>query len=285
MKIVTHDGPFHADDVFGAALLRALFPTATFVRSRDTSVIDSADIVFDVGGVYNEDTQRFDHHMAAAGKRSNGITYSAFGLLWRRYGMHYCEDDEDVWRFIDSKLVTSIDADDNGHIINVPTDSGVNRPTLDSLVRTFNPVDDESFDEQFESAVDMASVLLLRMKKSAIRQIEMRKGVLWAYERSKSKDVLELDHYVPVHDLRDMPRPLRYIICPEKDDRWLVCAVQDSDAFDSLRLPLPSHWSGLSGVDFQNATGLEDVQSCHRNLFIAVTYTREAAHALLRRVL
>lgn len=31
-------------------------------RSRDPSVLDTCDIVVDVGGVYNEAIQRFDHH-------------------------------------------------------------------------------------------------------------------------------------------------------------------------------------------------------------------------------
>ena len=47
--IVTHDGSFHADDVFAVATLLKLFPDANVIRTRDTSVIERADVVVDVG--------------------------------------------------------------------------------------------------------------------------------------------------------------------------------------------------------------------------------------------
>jgi len=53
MKAVTHDGPFHADDVFADAVLRAALSEVQLTRSRDTAVIASADLVFDVGGIYD----------------------------------------------------------------------------------------------------------------------------------------------------------------------------------------------------------------------------------------
>ena len=43
--------------------------------------MDSADIVIDVGGQYDPDAGRFDHHQrGGAGERENGIPYSSFGL-------------------------------------------------------------------------------------------------------------------------------------------------------------------------------------------------------------
>lgn len=50
MIIATHNGKFHADDVFGVALLTDLYPDATIVRTRDPQMLDTADIVLDVGG-------------------------------------------------------------------------------------------------------------------------------------------------------------------------------------------------------------------------------------------
>lgn len=124
MIIATHNGKFHADDVFGVSLLKQLYPDATVVRSRDESVLDSADIVLDVGGRYNPAEGRFDHHQRDAGERSNGILYSAFGLLWQEYGLQFCEGDASVFRRIDSRLVEGIDAVDNGQEIYTLNDYG-----------------------------------------------------------------------------------------------------------------------------------------------------------------
>jgi hypothetical protein len=53
MRAVTHDGPFHADDVFADAVLRAARDDVRLTRSRDPAVIADADLVFDVGGSYD----------------------------------------------------------------------------------------------------------------------------------------------------------------------------------------------------------------------------------------
>ncbi len=283
MIIATHDGPFHADDVFGYVLLKSIFPTADFLRTRDTDKLAKADIVFDVGGVQDSTTKRFDHHLLSAAKRQNGVIYSAFGLLWNEYGLQYCDNDEDIHRRIDKELVESIDADDNGQIIDTRTNFQALRPTIDELVRSFNPVDDESFDEQFIKVSNIAEQILDRFKKTIVSRLTIEKSVVKSFELSSNKSFISIDHYIPVHDLRDMPDQLLYIICQEKPDRWLLCAVQNNNLFDSLRKPLPQSWGGLSGEDFVRETGVEDVQSCHRNRFIAVTYTEQAALELARQ--
>jgi len=65
MTVVTHDGNFHADDVFSIAVLKTIFPTLTLIRTRDKHVISQADIVIDVGNEYDPETGRFDHHHVA----------------------------------------------------------------------------------------------------------------------------------------------------------------------------------------------------------------------------
>lgn len=86
MKVVTHDGTFHADDVFAYAVLRAAFRDVHFVRSRDPAVIDSADLVFDVGSVYDADAHCNEHHTRERPLRTCGTPYSSVGLIWRDYG-------------------------------------------------------------------------------------------------------------------------------------------------------------------------------------------------------
>src|SRR5690554_1638978 len=45
------------------ALIRTFFaPDAELVRTRDEARLTEADVVFDVGGVYDPERLRFDHH-------------------------------------------------------------------------------------------------------------------------------------------------------------------------------------------------------------------------------
>ena len=88
ITIATHNGNFHADDVFSIAALKNIFPAFNLVRTRDLEVIGKADVVIDVGGIYDPETGRFDHHQrGGAGERENGIPYSSFGLVWKKYGL------------------------------------------------------------------------------------------------------------------------------------------------------------------------------------------------------
>lgn len=62
LKIGTHNGAFHCDEVLACAMLKKLpkYQDAEIIRSRDPKVLDTCDIVVDVGGVYDPKTHRYD---------------------------------------------------------------------------------------------------------------------------------------------------------------------------------------------------------------------------------
>lgn len=64
MKIATHNGKFHADEVFAISMLRRLerFADAEIIRTRDAQLLETADVVVDVGGKYDPAAHRYDHH-------------------------------------------------------------------------------------------------------------------------------------------------------------------------------------------------------------------------------
>ena len=89
--LVTHNGSFQSDDIFAAAAISILLEKAgepyEIIRTRDPEIIKTGDYVFDVGGIHDEATNRFDHHqIGGAGKRENGLEYSSFGLVWKKFG-------------------------------------------------------------------------------------------------------------------------------------------------------------------------------------------------------
>ena len=66
IELVTHDGSFHTDDIFACATLSILLENKKekfkIIRTRNQKIIDSGDYVFDVGVIYNEKLNKFDHH-------------------------------------------------------------------------------------------------------------------------------------------------------------------------------------------------------------------------------
>src|SRR3989344_3845760 len=114
--IVTHSGNFHTDDIFAVAVLTLVLGEENIevIRSREDSIINSADYTVDVGGIYDPDKNRFDHHqIEGAGTRENSIPYASFGLVWKKFG-EQLGGSVKVFEKIDQMLVQPIDAPDTG---------------------------------------------------------------------------------------------------------------------------------------------------------------------------
>ena len=147
--LVTHSGTFHLDDAFAYAVLRLALGLDepghdhALVRTRDGAAIAEADVVWDVGAVYDAAANRFDHHQRGAPVREDGLPYSAAGLVWRHHGeaaarallAPSCADHlaAAVAAEMDRKVVRRIDAIDNG--VGPPGDA----LGLASLVEDLNP--------------------------------------------------------------------------------------------------------------------------------------------------
>src|SRR3989344_3878896 len=122
--IATHSGTFHTDDCFAVALLilylRKEIDEVKIVRSRNASDLASAQFVVDVGGIYDEQKNLFDHHQeGGAGVREDGIPYAAFGLVWKKFGEEIAGSKEVKDKF-EEVLVEPVDAHDNGVSISSP---------------------------------------------------------------------------------------------------------------------------------------------------------------------
>jgi uncharacterized UPF0160 family protein len=94
LTVVTHNGRFHTDDVFAVAVLELVFEKShniEIIRTRDEKIIKTADIVVDVGGEYNPEKNKFDHHqLGGAGTHDNKIPMASVGLVWKKYGQMLC---------------------------------------------------------------------------------------------------------------------------------------------------------------------------------------------------
>lgn len=284
--IATHNGKFHADDVFGVALLTSLHPDAQVIRTRDPERLDAADIVLDVGGVYDPKTRRFDHHQRSSGARENGILFSAFGLLWQHYGKEFCDGDEAVWQKIDSRLVKAIDAVDNGQDLFTVTEFRTAPLDISAVLGLFNPIgDDEDFDEQFVAAVALAKTLLTRFKAKYAHTLAAERQFVELYAASEDKRVVVLDTFIPHGSVATAQQELLFTVFPGATGNWTLQTVRPEGSQFGSRKELPLAWRGLNGAELAEVTGVTDAVFCHKAGFICAAESREGALELLRLAL
>ncbi|OGD67232.1 hypothetical protein A2442_00470 [Candidatus Campbellbacteria bacterium RIFOXYC2_FULL_35_25] len=286
LKLVTHNNRFHADDVFATAtILIALnkkINDVEIIRTRDKKLIESGDFVYDVGLVYDPDKNRFDHHQEGrAGVRENGIPYSSFGLVWKKFGPQICAS-EKVAQKIEERLVSPIDAMDNGVEIYKPIYPNIYPYMLSSIIFTFDPSwpEKESFDSLFVQAVKLAKKLLQRevVKMNNFEKAEERLKEI--YEKTEDKRIIVLDENYPWEDvLNKYPEPL-FVIKPRNGERWSVTAVANDMYSFKRRKYLPKSWAGKNGEDLAKVTGVKDALFCHNGIFICAAETKEGAMKL-----
>jgi uncharacterized UPF0160 family protein len=268
LTIVTHNGNFHADDVFSIAALKNIFPSFKLIRTRDLELIGKADIVIDVGGEYDPDAGRFDHHQrGGAGGRENGIPYSSFGLIWQKYGLEICQGNQDIAKAVDAGLVSTIDAIDCGHVEGVS--QGI---SLSQTISMFNPTwqEDSHFDSCFDEAVEFASRVLTRFIASANGGISAKAIVAKAIDNAEDPRVIVLEKYTPwkrtVHALSEAAL---YVVYPSQTGQWRIQTVPVEPGSFEDRKSLPKQWAGLSDEALKEVTGIDDAMFCHNGLFIA----------------
>jgi uncharacterized UPF0160 family protein len=268
ITVATHNGNFHADDVFSIAVLKNIFPSFNLIRTRKLDLLAMADIVIDVGGEYDADTGRFDHHQrGGAGQRENGIPYSSFGLVWKKYGLEICQGNQEVANSVDAGLVSTIDAIDCGHVEGIY--KGI---SLSHTISMFNPTweEDSQFDDCFNEAVVFASRMLTRFIASATGGINAKDILAKAIDNAEDPKLIVLEKYIPwkktVHALS---ADALYMIYPSQSGQWIVQTVPVEPGSFEDRKPLPKSWAGLSDDIFKEAIGIDDAMFCHNGLFIA----------------
>jgi uncharacterized UPF0160 family protein len=290
MRVATHDGSLHADEVFAIAAL-SLLEEVDIVRSRDEAVLAAADARVDVGFRSDPDTGDFDHHQReGAGARPNGIRYASFGLVWRQHGARICGGDAEVARRVDQSLVQGVDANDTGQEIVTPVVDGVWPMTVNGVIGAFNPTWEEELgreeeDARFAEAVALAARILEREIVSARAGRRARALVEAAVARAEDPRVVVLDRNVPWKEVvvTQAPEAL-FVVYPKRQGWGLEAVPRELGSFDNRR-DLPAAWGGLDGPALARVTGVDDVLFCHAQRFLAVARSREAIDALATQAL
>ena len=260
-EALTHGGKFHADDVFGGALIKLLNPDIVINRAFkvDDSIDTSEVLVFDIG------LGKFDHHQADNEVRENGIPYAAFGKLWREFGPQLCLSKR-AWDEVEETLVQRIDWSDN---------TGESNP-LSLLISHMNPVWDATEplpddNESYKMAVDFA-VYALRCAIDTANSKERARS--YVKENSKIYNegtVLILDKFVPWQDIviNEMPEVL-YVIYPSNRGGYNVQVVPKEMYEPDPRAAFPYEWWGNPVKDL-------GMTFCHPSGFLLSAETLEEA--------
>ena len=293
IRIITHGGNFHTDDVFAVAALTMLLGDTPheIVRSRDPEVIATGDYVVDVGGECDPERNRFDHHQhRGAGIRENGILYSSLGLVWRKYGKEIAGS-QDAADLIEKRLVIPVDAADNG-VETFTVKSSVLHPYIfHNIIEAFRATwkDKERTDtDAFFEILPIAKMILAREVARANDVVEGEAIVRQLYAEAPDKRLIVMDNHYPwEYVLSAYPEPL-YVVKPHRigGGRWIVKTVRDDPATSfKNRKNLPETWAGKTDGDLARVAGVPDAIFCHNQRYIAVAGSQEGALALAHRAL
>ena len=285
VTIVTHDAGFHTDDIFAVATLSLILEKEgkefTVTRSRDKNIVASGDYVVDVGGEYNKDRNRFDHHQEGkAGERGNGIPYASFGLVWEKFGEVLCGNLETAKK-IDQRLVQPIDALDNGVKILKNEIKDVYPFDIGSIDFMFYPTwkeEDVNIDDRFLDRVTFAKSLLSRMIVFIGDEIEAEKFVIDAYNNADDKRlIVVVSNKYPWNEvLIKFSEPLFAVYKNPGEDTWSFKGLRNDYTSFVYRKFLPISWAGKTGEELEKTTGVKGAVFCHNARFMAVAKTKEA---------
>lgn len=297
--IATHSGSFHADDVFGVAVLMRLFPDHQLQRTRREELLAAADFTVDVGGEWDAARGRFDHHQRGfAGVRPPAdvdgvpllaVGYASAGLVWSAYGVDYVRAlaaqrgfaldataVADIAAAIDADLVRYIDMVDTGQ-------AGVARG-MSGLSALMAQLNTNWMEEQGLDATARAQLQETRFRDAmAITARFLDHAIIGRISQLRSRDIVRQSERLlggRVLYLREGGVPWTQVVINEMPEVLLVIYPDsDGDQFQLKTVPieagsfvskidLPRAWAGLRDDELAAVSGVADSVFCHLNLFI-----------------
>lgn len=319
--IGTHSGTFHCDEALACAMLKTTpeWKDATIVRSRDPAILAKCGVVVDVGGVYDPENNRFDHHQKGFSDTMSELGFvtklSSAGLVYRHYGVRVLKSilagkcpadviEKAVYPKVYKSFIEHVDGIDNG--VN-PFDGNPRyavTSSLSSRVGDLNPDWNEPSDDSVRNkkfALAMALALSEFIDKvtyyggSWMAGRVILEGSMNHSEESSdpSGQIIVLDQYCPwkghLLDLekeRGTEGRAKFMVYAEGEEvnsKWRVQAIPVSeDSFES-RLSLAEAWRGLRDEELSKVSGIPGGVFVHAAGFIGGNVTKEGALLMAKR--
>ena len=282
--IVTHDGVFHADEVFATALIKLIAKSnenkIEVVRTRNPKILQEhleleTSIVIDVGN------SEFDHHQELKYNTINGeeIPMSSFGLVHKKFvELDLISFDKDL-----QNLVTEVDKADNG----------VAPSTVSTLIRAFTPnwndKSDTAMDDAFEKAVEFAKEILKNMLEktnSSLLAEEIIKDEIQNLKKqnefktkNKKRNYLILESFIPFQET-----VIKYNETVSEEDKIKFVINKNKNKYNlhTIKKALGSFENhvDLISLDMAKELGI-NVDFIHNNKFFAVADSVEVLEEII----
>jgi len=311
VRIGTHNGHFHADEVLACALLRILpqYKEAEIVRSRDPKVLDGCDLVVDVGGVFEPANHRYDHHQRTFAHSFNSLDprykfttkLSSAGLVYFHFGREIISTLQQtelsnplvdkLFIKVYEKFIEEVDAIDNG----ISTHDTEGRYTINTnfskRIGSFNPLWNEpsnDADERFKKAMVAAD--------QEFRDKVWYYGTGWWPARNVVAKALEArfsvhssgrvlmleqggvpwkEHLFELEKEQELGEGILYVIYTDQASNWRIqCVPERPDSFEN-RLSLPAAWRGVRDDKLEEVSGVKGAIFVHASGFIGGNKTKE----------
>uniref|UniRef100_G3VSV9 MYG1 exonuclease n=1 Tax=Sarcophilus harrisii TaxID=9305 RepID=G3VSV9_SARHA len=270
-RIGTHNGTFHCDEALACALLRLLpeYREAEILRTRDPALLATCDVVVDVGGEYDPQRHRYDHHQRSFTESMSSLRpgkpwqtkLSSAGLVYLHFGQ----------RLLAQLLGTSID----DRIVDTLYDKAGFHCAM-NLVR-----------EEFVQRLDFYKRSWLPARALVEEALANR------FQVDPSGEIIELsqggcpwkDHLFDLEPGLTPLVPIAFVLYPDQNGQWRVqCVPKELHSFES-RLPLPEQWQGLRDEALDQMSGIPGCIFVHANGFIGGHRTKEGALSMARATL
>lgn len=304
-KIVTHNGIFHTDEVLAIAMYKIMVfnKNIEIIRTRDPNIIKNADVLIDVGGIYDSSLSKFDHHQRDFNEffleskitklSSAGLVYFHYGtaIIQKLYPDIYYENIDTVWKKLYHKFIEAIDAIDNGvnQYPEIIQPLYINETTLYHRISRLNgePSDDVKQFEQFKIAIELCKKEFIEILDDVVKKWLPNMVIIKNAFENRFNRIIEINS-MPEWDsiLKDCEKSctdsdyvknnvLFAIYNDKSQNSWKLHCVSGNTKFEQ-RLKLPKIWGGLTNEDLQSAVGgPEGAVFCHIGGFMAGHRTRE----------
>ncbi|AFN83422.1 hypothetical protein EROM_071710 [Encephalitozoon romaleae SJ-2008] len=298
MILVTHDRKFHLDEVLATAVLLKIYPDSEIIRTRNPAVVQGGDIIYDVGGVFDPKTNRYDHHQESFNETfssNHKIKLSSSGLIYKYYGERFLEvygitrTDEYFHKALEEIYETyfmSADAIDNGYEIFgeiVPR-------SLSHIVESFNILsfsgnENDEQNRRFLEAVRIVSRDLDNFMHTMIGSWIPNYKYLDKLISGVVGDILCVDRYCFIDVVPEIEKKYKKdikFVLNERENSVTILAVPKERKHFKSKIPLKKEWRGLTGSKLETISGIEGCNFVHASGFVGSNKTIEGALEMCR---
>lgn len=264
MKLVTHDGTFHADEIFAIALIKKFITSNVEIeRTRDKFLLESYlkdrnVFVLDVGKNYQEQEHNFDHHQKWFNiKWKDGNPLSTCGLVWKylKKKGYLKKYSDEILENIENKVIKRIDLHDNK----------LKKFNISHLISSYYREEDLN-NEGFFKAISFAQDHLdnvIYHELNSLKKMPIHLKDLEKYDGGNIfKSSFSIKNYKILNSI--MEKTDAKVICYNDGDKWCAKSICDG------KFLAPSEWRGLADEELVSITGFKGATFVHKSGFLCV---------------